>query len=300
MRLTLKAAAIATALLLTSFLAPMAIAADADDQPLNTITNGRYGLFNWLDHRSAYTQEVFPEPFLIDDIALEDNELELDWSHLKGRGKQTDIGSVEYQKGFGLLTVEAEMSYQGIVSTAHGTIEGLGPLELGARYPLAQYVSAHRMFDITVGPGLESEIPLQLRVSRNASLEPLGFAALRLAQRFTAEVSAGYEVLFGSGGDGGERSYEFGLSCAYAIPLQQWHLPAVEQVLPMIELSNELGLNKDEEGKNDFEGDAGFRVQLKRMGEMQANLGCVFVLPLDTVARDELHWGVIASLILDF
>jgi hypothetical protein len=274
--------------------------ADADDQPAaTTVTNGHYGLFNWLDHRSAYTQEVFPEPFLIDDMALEDNELEFTWAHSKGRATQTDLGSVEYQKGLGLLTLEAEIPFESI-ETAGRTVQGLGLLELGARYPLYQYVSAHRMFDVTFGPALECGIPLQLRIDGNTELEPLAFCALRIGDHFTAQTTAGYDVLFGPGHDGGERSYEFGTSLAYAIPHQQLPLPGVQTFFPMFELSNELGLNKDEQGKNDFEGDAGFRVKFNSFGEFQPNLGVSYVFPFDRVARDELHWGCIVSLIFEF
>ncbi|MBV8351584.1 MAG: hypothetical protein JOZ21_04850, partial [Verrucomicrobia bacterium] len=43
----------------------------------------RYGLFDWLDHRSAYGEGVFPEPFLVDDSDLETNELRFDWIHTR-------------------------------------------------------------------------------------------------------------------------------------------------------------------------------------------------------------------------
>lgn len=44
-------------------------------------TGTRYGLFNGLNHRSDYGQGVFPEPFLVDDSDLEQNEARLDWLH---------------------------------------------------------------------------------------------------------------------------------------------------------------------------------------------------------------------------
>ena len=61
----------------------------------------RYGLFNWLDHRSEYGQGVFPEPFLVDDSDLELNEFRLDWLHSKAGPSRTDIGTAELEKGFG-------------------------------------------------------------------------------------------------------------------------------------------------------------------------------------------------------
>lgn len=298
-------AAVGLVALLALAWARSAVAADADDQPAFTsITNSaggetRYGLFNGLDHRSAYTREVFPEPFIVDDMALEDNELEVTWSHSKGRARQNDTESVEYQKGFGLLTLEASVAFQRIV-TPDGIVNGLGPLELGARYPFYQFVSANRMIDATFGPALQSAIPLQLRVDPNAELEPQVFCDLLLAEHITIQTVAGYDVVFGSGDNGGERSYEFGASFGYLITRPQLSLPGVEQFIPMVELANELGLNKDENGRNNFQGDAGFRVKMKPIGDLQPNFGAAFVLPLDSVARNELHWGFVVSLIFDF
>ena len=84
------------------------------------------------------------------------------------------------------------------------------------------------------------------------------------------------------------------------IPRRQLPLPGVETFYPMFEMSNELGLNKDEEGKNDLQGAAGFRIKFKSLDELQPNFGAAYVFPLNSVARDELHWGFIVSLIFEF
>jgi hypothetical protein len=46
-----------------------------------TASGTRYGLLDLLDHRSAYGQGAFPEPFLVDDSDLETGEARLDWLH---------------------------------------------------------------------------------------------------------------------------------------------------------------------------------------------------------------------------
>ena len=69
----------------------------------------RYGPFNWLDHRSAYGEGIFPEPFLVDDSDLEDNEARLDWLHTQGNHRHSDLVTAEVEKGFGLLTLELEV-----------------------------------------------------------------------------------------------------------------------------------------------------------------------------------------------
>src|ERR1035437_4920651 len=50
------------------------ISSDVSTPSVASATDTRYGLFNLLDHRSTYGEGVFPEPFLVDDSVLEDDE----------------------------------------------------------------------------------------------------------------------------------------------------------------------------------------------------------------------------------
>jgi len=280
---------------------------DADDHPSpsSTVTNSagetnaRYGLFDGLDHRSAYTQEVFPEPFLVDDMAREDNELEFTWLHTKGGGQQNDIGSVEVQKGFGLLTLQAEVPYERNVEPDQ-TRQGIGNIDLGARYPLYQVLSSDQMIDATFGVAMEGAIPADSTVSRNAELNPEIFNCLKLGKYFTVQTVLGYSTLTGGGDDGGSQTFEYGFSFAYAIPHDELPLPGVQHFIPMFELAGERGLNLEEAGRDSMLGDAGFRINLKPIGEMQPDLGLAYVFPIDSGGREELHWGVVVSLIFEF
>jgi hypothetical protein len=285
-----------------------AAGADADDRPAPlpaTATNSaagsdtRYGLFDWLDHRSAYTQEVFPEPFLVEDMAFEDNELELTWLHTKGNGQQSDLGTAEFQKGFGLLTLQVDVPYGRNVS-AYQTVEGVGNIDFGARYPLYQFVSANRFVDTTFGAALEGGFPVHFAFSRNADLEPQVFNDLKLGDHFTIQSVLGYSTLFSGGDEGGLRTFEYGCSFAYAFPHRELPLPGVQQFIPMFELSGETGLNNDEAGQNSLEGDIGFRIKLNPVGELQPGLGFAYVFPVDSGAREELHWGFVVSMIFEF
>jgi hypothetical protein len=284
-----------------------AAGADPDDQPppSATATNSadatdpRYGLFNGLDHRSMYTHEVFPEPFLVDDMAWEDNELEFTWLHTKGSGQQNDIGTVEFQKGTGLLTLEVQVPYERIASS-YQTAEGVGNIDLGARYPLYQFVSSDHLVDATFGVALEGGIPVHFAVSRNAELEPQIFNCLKWGNHFTVQTVLGYSTLLGGGDDGGTQTFEYGFSFAYAIAHRELPLPGVQQFIPMFEIAAERGLNKDEGGQDSVLGDIGFRANFKPIGEMQPGLGLAYVFPIDSEARAELHWGFVVSLIFDF
>src|SRR5579872_4497838 len=132
----------------------------------------RYGLFDWLDHRSEYGQGVFPEPFLVDDSDLEINEFRLDWEHAFGHNDQKgDFGTMELEKGFGLMTVELELHYER--DTGGGpTIKGFDNVDIGVRYPIHQYVSPSGLVDSTWGVAAEAGIPVNSEVSKNAEFVP--------------------------------------------------------------------------------------------------------------------------------
>jgi hypothetical protein len=281
---------------------------DADNQPAPAasgttnaagLTDTRYGLFDGLDHRSAYTLEVFPEPFLVDDMALEDNEIQLTWLHTKGSGQQSDVGSIEFQKGIGLMTLELLVPFERDVSPEQ-TARGIGNIDLSARYPLYQYVSADRMVDATFGASMEGGIPVQMRVSRNAELLPQIFNDLKLGDHLTVQSVMGYSTLLGGGDEGGLRSFEYGFSFGYAIEHRNLPLPGVQQFTPMFEVAGETELNKEDPGENNLLGDVGFRAKLNHPGEAQPSLGFSWIFPLDIAGRAELHWGVVVSLIFDF
>jgi hypothetical protein len=64
--------------------------------------------------------------------------------------------------------------------------------------------------------------------------------------------------------------------------------------------SGETGLNKDESGQNSLLGSAGFRLDFKAIGELQPSVGIGYVFPIDSGAREEVHWGIALSLELEF
>ena len=145
-------------------LASAAVAADADDQPapvLASNTNsatGRYGLFDALDHRSAYTQEVFPSGFFWWMIWAWKI---MSWSlpgciPTQARRGQTSDRPIPGKRGladFGSGGALRANCFPG------RSINGIGNIQLGARYPLYQAVSANQMIDATFGLAMEGEIP---------------------------------------------------------------------------------------------------------------------------------------------
>jgi hypothetical protein len=265
----------------------------------NTSAGTRYGLFDLLDHRSVYGQGVFPEPFLIDDSDLERNEARLDWLHTQGNNQHSDQITAEVEKGFGLMTLEIEVPYERDVDSGEVT-RGVGNIDLGARYPIYQYVSSNGFVNTTFGTAIEVGIPTNSAVSKNTEVVPKVFNDLMLGEHFTLQSIIGYSTLFGPGEDGGLQTLEYGFVFGYTIQHDELPLPGVQQLIPMFELSGETALNHEDHGNSSLIADVGFRVNTKAIGRVQPRLGCAFVFPIGENARADVHWGFITSLVFEY
>ena len=259
----------------------------------------RYGLFNLLDHRSSYGQGAFPEPFLVDDSDLEVNEGRLDWLHTKANDQHSDLVKAEVEKGFGLLTLELAVPFERHVS-AGSVSEGVGNLEVGARYPIYQFVSSNGFADATFGAATEVSIPVHSSVSKNTGVIPKIFNDLRLGDHFTLQSIVGYSTLFGAGPDGGLQTLEYGFVFGYTIQREELKVPGVQQIIPVFELAGETELDKGNAGHTSLLGNLGLRANLRTIGAVQPRPGLAFVFPINNGARQDTHWGVFLSLAFDY
>ena len=269
------------------------------DPPAQEAESTRFGLFNLLDQRSAYGQGVFPEPFLVDDSDLETGEARLDWQHTSANHQHSDLVTAEVEKGFGLMTVELEVPFERDISDGQVS-EGIGNIDVGARYPVFQYVSGSGLFDTTFGVGLEVGLPVHSSVSKNTELVPKIFNDLKLGDHLTLQSIVGYSTLFGGGDDGGLQTVEYGFVLGYTIQHAELPLPGVVQLIPMLELSGETELNKEDRGRTGTLGDLGIRANLKALGSVQPRVGVAFVFPIDRGAREDVHWGIVISLVFEY
>jgi len=273
----------------------------ADDAAPSSVDT-RYGLFNWLDHRSAYGQGVFPEPFLVDDSDLEVNEARLDWLFTQASSREQDhVVTAEVEKGFGLLTLEIEVPYEvdhDIV--ANKTTDGFENIDLGARSPIYQFVSDHKLVDSTFGVALEVGVPTHSSLSKDTEVVPKAYGDLRIGTHFTLQSIMGLSLLYGSDDDNGLKTFEYGLVFGYTIPREDLQLPDVLQFIPFFELIGETELNHADAGRNSLTGNAGFRMNLKTIGSVQPRPGVGFVFPIDKGAREDMHWGIITSLVFEY
>jgi hypothetical protein len=284
-------------LLVSSSLAWLSLASAAhagvELQGAATSAEPRYGLFDLLDHRSTYGSGAFPEPFLNDDSDLEVNEARLDWLHTGGAHEQGDLITAEIEKGFGPLTLEIEVPFERDWSEGHAS-EGMANIDLGARVPFFQSVSPDGGFDTTFGVAVELGIPTHSSVSRDTEFVPKLFNDTKIGN-FTLQTIVGYSTLWGVGDDGGLQTLEYGFTAGYAF---QKPLTGVQQFIPIFELIGEKEINHDQ--ANSILGNAGFRVNLRAWGRIQPRLGAGYVFPMNAAAHEDVHGGVIVSLVFEY
>jgi hypothetical protein len=104
----------------------------------------------------------------------------------------------------------------------------------------------------------------------------------------------------GDGEEGGIDTFEYGFTFGYTISHETLPIPGVLQLIPVVELSGELQVNKEDSGHNALIGDAGLRANCKNWGRFQPRPGVVFIFPVDSGARADTHWGVMTSLVFEF
>jgi hypothetical protein len=299
---TNSAAKVVATLIAANCICFIASADDDDVAATNvwTAQNARFGPFDCLDHRSGYYGDTFPQGLLVEETSAEpEGELELNYLHTGAGKKKDDIIGSEFQKSFGVFTFELELPYQRTVRS-HGTLEGVGNIELNTRMPAYQFVSANGVFDTTAGVAVDVGIPVNSPVSKNTELEPGVFDDFKVGNHFSVQTTLAYDKLYGGGSDGGEEDFEYGLDFAWAIPHTELPIPGVDRISPMFEVDGELGLNEDESGKNNVLGSAGFRIDFKTVYTLQPSLGLSYVFPMRAIARKDVHWGFATSFTVEF
>ena len=275
----------------------VALHAEDDDAPVPTGADGsaRYGLFNGLDHRSSYGQDIYQEPFLVDDTNKEENEVRLDWLYSRAAGRRQNNGmTAEFSHAIGNVTFQLEAPYE-IDNAPARAAHGWDDMAARARCPLFEAVAPGGFADSTFGVATEVGIPLNTVFSKNTELLPQVFNNSRIG-KFTIQSLFGYSMLFGPGGnEGGLRSFQYGFSLGYAIE-KPW--AQVAQFAPVFELAGEKDVNKDQ--SNSLTGGAGIRISLAAIGKLEPKLGIGYVFPVDRATGQELHNGIYTVFGFDF
>jgi hypothetical protein len=281
-------------------LSPALALADADDV---AATGPGAPPLATLDYRSKYYQDWFPETFRVEDTTI-DNELRFDWEHDEAKGSTTNIITGEVEKSFGIFTFEVQAPY--VANTGGGgdsddgadqggDPRGIGSIELAGRLPLLESVSSSGFFDNTIGFNLEAGIPTNSAVGKNAELSPGIFDDLAIGDRFSIQTLFSFSHLYGSL-DSGRDTFEYGLAFGYAIEDEDFRIPHIERLIPIVELVGETSLAGSNAGHDDLTGTAGLRAELKPIGGIQPSFGVGYLFPIDKGGREDLRWGLVTSL----
>src|SRR4051812_319783 len=266
--------------------------------------SNRYGLFNLLDDRSRYGQFWFVEPLRGPEMDV-DREFRVDWFHGEAQNLQQDEVNAEIEYNFGLLTVEAELAYSReaeLSADGREVAEGIGNVELSARHPIYQAVSADGNLDYTIVAALELALPTQSEISHDTEIVPQIFQLLRVGEHLSIEASAGESFLIGPE-EGGASAFEYNIVFGYNLEHEDLPLPGIERTIPIFELNGERVTNGpagEDDNDNELFGTVGARFNLSPIGGAQPRIGLGYVFPIDKGARESLDWGIVTSLVFEF
>ncbi len=262
-------------------------------------------VFSSVSPKAQYGKGWFPEPLLAPEMDRE-QEVRLDWLHTEKRGVVGDNAKAEVEWSFGLLTVEAEFKYERATDaafdpvagrTARSREEGIGSVELSARYPLFQHASSDGQFEYNLVGAFELALPTRTDVSKDTEIVPQLFQLMRFGKNVSFQTSVGYSALIGAG-EGGVGTLEYSAVVGYS--LDHLPIPAVQRIIPIAELVGELPFNGEGRGINNLTGVVGARIMFGSMGVFQPRLGIGYVFPVSSAAHDDFRWGIITSLAFEF
>lgn len=293
-------------LVLAGFAAPAAFSQEAGPASVPAAST-RYGPFGLLDRRSTYGQFWFVEPLRGPEMDV-DRELRVDYFHGENHGLQSDTVNAELEYNFNLLTVELEVPYERDAASSFDAAtrrtirqrsQGVGSIELAARHPFFQYVSADNIFDYTAAGAFEVALPSNSPISKDTEFVPQIFQLLRVGEHLSVEASTGVSFLAGPL-EGGTNTFEYNLVLGYNLEHEQLPLPAILRTIPIFELNGERVVSGSDSGINRLFATAGFRLNFESIGPAQPRIGVGYVFPIDQGARDEFRWGIVTSLVFEF
>ncbi len=260
-----------------------------------------------LDHRSSYGRDFFPDPFLGPEFDAE-RQLELDYLHSEKRGVRNDEIDAGFQWNiFGQMTIAGEFGWdsehQINIHTGAGgegddnpNSRGFENVDLAIYHPLFQYVSTDDFFDYTAIARLGVGIPTRTAASgTDLQLTPFLGHLLRIGNHISLEAWSGIQFTIAPHQTD---QLIYGASLGYQISREQLPLPFIEKLTPIIELDGQSSLSS--QGQDALFGVAGADVNFRSLGQFDPHVEIGCQLPIDQGARDELRWGIITEVFVEF
>ncbi len=169
-------------------------------------------------------------------------------------------------------------------------------MDLAVYHPVFQAVSKDENLDYSAAIRLDVGIPTRTAVSSpDAQLTPYLGQLLRVGEHVSAETWTGAEFTIAP-----HQTDEFvyGASFGYQLTRHEVPLPFTESVTPLFELDGRAAFSHP--GQDALFGVVGLNWQFAGKGNWQPRLGLGYQFPMDQGARDQLHWGVITQMFLQF
>ena len=285
---------------------PAVVAPSTTTSPTEAGTSSRYFL-GLLDHRSLYGGDFFHDPIIGPELDSE-RQLELDYTHGENHGSQDD----EVDAGFewnvvGQLSVAGEIGWDWEHQASAeggddgqddspGRANGFENVDLAAYHPIFQFVSSDNLIDYTAVIRLDVDIPTRTAVSGNdAQLTPYLGHLLRIGDHVSLEAWTGPQITIAPRQT---NQLIYGASLGYELPHQQLPLPLTDKLTPIFELDGQTPFSSN--GQDALFGVAGFEIDFHSADDPQPQLEIGYQFPMDEGARNQLRWGIITELILDF
>ena len=285
---------------------------DDDDQPkapgaqTSTQPPEKY-LFGLINRRSSDGQDFFPDPFLGPEFDRE-TQIEFDYAHGETRNQQANEAGAQLEWNFiGQFTLAGEFGYDSEhEKNARSGRDGNGAEQVNARgfenvdlavfHPIFRAVSEEEAFDYSAVLRLDVGIPTRTAVSgTDVQLTPYLGQLLRVGEHVSVEAWTGPQFTIAPHP---VDQFIYGASFGYKIAHNQVALPLTKSVTPLFEIDGQTPFSSH--GQDALFGVAGGAWQFAAFGELHPRVGFGYQFPLDRGAREQLHWGIIAQVFLDF
>lgn len=268
--------------------------------------SGRY-FFGLLDSRSSYGRDFFHDPFLGPEFDSE-KQIELDYLHGEKRGFLHDEADAGFQWNVvGQLMIAGEFGWESqrapLISggaadgdDTDGTLRGFENVDLAIYHPIFQFVSEDESIDYTACLRLDFGIPTRTRASTgDLQLTPYLGQMLRIGRHVSLEAwTGGAFTLAPHQTD----MFIYGLSVGYQIFHEQLPLPLTEKLTPIIEMDGQTPFSS--RGQDALFGIGGCDFHFRSIDGLDPHIEVGYQFPLDQGAQEQLRWGIIAQLFLEF
>ena len=173
---------------------------------------------------------------------------------------------------------------------------GFENVDLAVYHPIFQAVSRDNRLDYTAAIRLDVGIPTDTAVSgSDVQLTPYLGQLLRVGEHVSVETWTGAEFTIAPHQTD---QFIYGASFGYQLTHKQMSLPFTESVTPLFELDGRTPFSHP--GQDALFGVVGLNWQFTGKGNWQPRLGLGYQFPIDQGARDQLHWGIITQIFLQF